>query len=51
MFVSSAPVTDVELTWVDDAVAAANAAAKEVGWNSVPWEALLIELIAMEPRR
>lgn len=49
MFVSSAPVTDLELAWVDDAVAAARAVADESGWSVVGWEALLVELIAMEP--
>ena len=48
-FVSHAPVLDVELTWMDDAVAAAKAVADTSGWESVPWEELLVELIAMEP--
>jgi hypothetical protein len=52
MFVSPAsPKLDVELTWVDDAVAVAKAAAEKSGWSSVPWEGLLVELIAMEPPR
>jgi len=42
-------ITDVELTWVDDAVKAATAAAEVSGWGAVPWEQLLIELIAIEP--
>ncbi len=46
---SHAPVLDVELTWVDDAVAAAKAAAEKSGWGAVPWEQLLVELITMEP--
>jgi hypothetical protein len=50
MFVSRHPVLDEELTWVDDAVAAAKAVAEKAGWDSVPWEALLIQLIAMEPQ-
>ena len=45
----ASPKLDVELTWVDDAVAAAKALADKTGWESVPWEALLVELIAMEP--
>ena len=49
LFVSRAPVLDVELTWVDDAVKAAQAVASKSGWDAVPWEALLVELIAMEP--
>ena len=44
-------ITDVELAWVDDAVAVAQSAAQKSGWDSVPWEDLLVELIAMEPRR
>lgn len=43
------PTIDVELSWVDDAVAAAVAAADQVGWSQVPWQALLDDLIAMEP--
>ena len=42
-------ITDVELAWVDDAVAVAQAAAQKAGWPSVPWERLLEELIAIEP--
>jgi hypothetical protein len=42
-------VTDVELTWVDDSVKAAQAAAEKSGWDSVPWEHLLEELMAIEP--
>ena len=42
-------VTDVELTWVDEAVAVAAAAAATSGWAKVPWESLLEELIALEP--
>ena len=45
----AAPVLDVELTWVDDAVGAAKALADKSGWDAVPWEDLLVELIAMEP--
>jgi hypothetical protein len=42
-------VTDVELTWVDDAIKVAQAAAETSGWGAVPWENLLEELIAIEP--
>lgn len=42
-------ITDVELTWVDDAVKVAQAVASDSGWASVPWERLLEELIAIEP--
>jgi hypothetical protein len=51
MFVSHSPELDVELTWVDDAVDVAKKAAEKSGWDSVPWEELLVELIAMEPPR
>jgi hypothetical protein len=51
LFVSMHPVLDEELTWVDDAVAAAKAVAEKSSWDSVPWEDLLVDLIAMEPRR
>jgi len=44
-------VTDVELTWVDDAIKVAQAAAEKSGWPSVPWERLLVELIAIEPSK
>jgi hypothetical protein len=43
------PATDVELGWVDDAVAAAVATAEQVGWADVPWQELIDDLIAMEP--
>ena len=49
MFVSNAPLTDLEVAWVDDAVGAAKAVADQSGWSAVPWEELLVELIAMEP--
>lgn len=42
-------VTDVELTWVDDAVKVAQVVAQKSGWASVPWEPLLVELMAIEP--
>jgi hypothetical protein len=41
--------TEVELRWVDDAVAAAVAAAEVVGWEQVPWPQLIDELVGMEP--
>jgi hypothetical protein len=42
-------VTDVELSWVDEAVSAARAVAERDGWEAVGWEALFAELLAMEP--
>jgi hypothetical protein len=44
-------VTDVELAWVDDALDVAKKAADASGWSSVPWEHLLVGLIALEPSR
>jgi len=44
-------VTDVELTWVDDAITVAQGVAEKSGWSSVPWEHLFEELIAIEPSR
>jgi hypothetical protein len=41
-------VTDVELSWVDDALSAAQGVAAHSGWEPVPWERLLVELIAIE---
>jgi hypothetical protein len=42
-------VTDVELTWVDDVIKVMQGAAEKTGWNSVPWEHLLEELLTIEP--
>jgi hypothetical protein len=42
-------ITDVELAWVDDALSAAKAVAASSGWDAVPWESLLVELIGIEP--
>ena len=42
-------ITDVELAWVDEALKVAAAAATTSGWENVPWETLLVELIAIEP--
>lgn len=49
IFTPGRTVTDVELTWVDDAIRVAQAAAEKSGWGAVPWERLLEELIAIEP--
>jgi len=49
IFTPGRTVTDVELTWVDDAIKVAQAAAQKSGWGAVPWERLLEELIAIEP--
>ena len=40
-------VTDVELSWVDDALKVAQSAAENSGWATVPLEGLLEELIAI----
>lgn len=44
-------VTDVEVQWVDEAVRTAAAVAEQAGWDAVPWEQLLDDLVAMEPER
>jgi hypothetical protein len=51
IFTPGRTITDVELTWVDDAVKVAQAAAQKSGWDAVPWERLLEELIAIEPSK
>jgi hypothetical protein len=43
------PGEDIEIQWVDDAVAVAKAEANASGWESVPWEELLKELLAIAP--
>jgi hypothetical protein len=41
------PGEDVEIQWVDDALAVARAEAERSGWSSVPWEDLLKEMLAV----
>ena len=43
------PGEDIEIQWVDDTVAVAKAEAEKSGWDSVPWEELLKELLAIAP--
>jgi hypothetical protein len=43
------PGQDVELQWVDDALAVAKAEAERSGWASVPWENLLKEMLSVAP--
>jgi len=43
------PRQDVEIQWTDDAVAIAKSEGERVGWDSVPWEDLLQEMLAVEP--
>ncbi|MGH9171224.1 MAG: hypothetical protein ACRD0Z_10195 [Acidimicrobiales bacterium] len=38
---------DVEIQWVDSALAVAAAEAGRSGWEAVPWEALLTEMLAV----
>jgi hypothetical protein len=38
---------DVEIQWVDDAVAIAKAEGQRAGWDSVPWEDLLKEMLSV----
>jgi hypothetical protein len=44
-----APGEDAEIQWVDDTVAVAKAEAERSGWDAVPWEELLKELLAIAP--
>lgn len=39
------PGKDVELQWVDRAVAVAKETGTSLGWDEVPWQALLEELV------
>jgi hypothetical protein len=39
------PGEDIELLWVGEAVAVAKSAAEESGWDAVPWEGLLQEVL------
>ncbi len=42
--------TNVEMVaWIDDVVALAAEVARATGWEAVPWEDLLVELIGYEP--
>jgi hypothetical protein len=43
------PRQDVEIQWADDAAAIAKSEGERVGWDSVPWEDLLKEMLAVEP--
>ena len=43
------PGEDVEIQWVDDTIAVAKADAEQSGWDAVPWEDLLKELLAIAP--
>lgn len=44
-----APLRDVEVEWVEDAAQVARIVGEAVGWAHVPWEALVVELIEMDP--
>jgi hypothetical protein len=41
------PGQDVEIQWVDDALAVAKAEAERSGWASVPWEDLLKQILSV----
>ncbi|MDA8267419.1 MAG: hypothetical protein M0013_03475 [Actinomycetota bacterium] len=49
LFTPGRTVTDVELAWVDRAMQTAEAVAASFGWDAVPWQNLVEELVAMEP--
>lgn len=39
------PGEDIELLWVEEATDVAKAAAEKSGWDHVPWEELLVEVL------
>jgi hypothetical protein len=39
------PGEDIELLWVGEAVSVAKGAAEKSGWDSVPWQGLLEEVL------
>jgi hypothetical protein len=41
------PGQDAEIEWVDDAVAIARTEAQRTGWDSVPWEDLLKQMLVV----
>ena len=41
------PGEDIEIQWVDDAVAIARTEGQRAGWDSVPWEDLLKEMLGV----
>lgn len=43
------PAHDVEIQWVDAAVAVAVAEAERVGWDDVPWEDLVRSVLQPAP--
>jgi hypothetical protein len=42
------PGEDIELLWVGEAVSVAKSAAEKSGWDSVPWETLLQEVLEID---
>ena len=46
---SPEPLKDIEIEWVEDAIEVAKLVGEADGWDHAPWEALLVELIDMEP--
>ncbi len=44
-----APLEDVGTEWVEGAIETARVVGENLGWDHVPWEELLVELVAMEP--
>jgi hypothetical protein len=41
------PGEDIELLWVGEAVSVAKAAAEKSGWNDVPWEQLVKDVLSI----
>jgi hypothetical protein len=44
------PGHDIEIQWVDDAVAVAKTEGERAGWDSVRWEDLLKRMLAVGPQ-
>jgi hypothetical protein len=42
------PGEDIELLWVGEAVSAAKAAAEKSGWDKVPWEQLVKDVLSIK---
>jgi hypothetical protein len=44
------PGHDIEIQWVDDAVAVAKTEGERAGWDSARWEDLLKRMLAVGPQ-
>ena len=50
LFVSHHPIMDLEISWINDTIEVAESVAEKSGWDKIPLEKLLDDLVAMEPR-